>query len=88
MMKLCERGNKVEARKYRYRQKRIYIKTSSNLRRSSVPHFIESGADLRYIQELLGHKSSKTREVYTHLSIRNLSVIKNLLDNLLRGGGR
>ena len=33
---------------------------------------IETGIDLRYIQELLGHKSSNTTEIYTHVSAKNL----------------
>ncbi|MEA2053796.1 MAG: tyrosine-type recombinase/integrase [Candidatus Thermoplasmatota archaeon] len=37
---------------------------------------LESGVDLRYIQELLGYKSSKTTEIYTHASNKNLREIK------------
>lgn len=33
---------------------------------------VESGVDLRYIQELLGHKSSKTAEIYTHVSNKDI----------------
>ncbi len=41
---------------------------------------MDTGVDLRIIQELLGHKSSKTTEIYTHVSMRNLRNIKNPID--------
>ena len=52
------------------------------LRHSFATHLLESGTDLRYIQVLLGHNSTKTTELYTEVAIHNIKTIKNPLDSL------
>ncbi len=48
----------------------------------AIIHLLENGTDSRYIQEILGHQSSKTTEIYTHVPTKNIANIRSPLDGL------
>lgn len=56
--------------------------TLHSLRHAYATHLLESGTDLRLIQELLGHNSIKTTMLYTHVSKRSMLQVKSPLDFL------
>jgi site-specific recombinase XerD len=56
--------------------------TLHTLRHSFGTHLLEANTDLRYIQVLMGHSSSRTTEIYTHVSTKALKDIESPLDRL------
>lgn len=50
-------------------------------------HLLENGVDLRYIQEMLGHVSPKTTQIYAHVTKLQLARIRSPLDDLMSGEG-
>jgi site-specific recombinase XerD len=63
-------------------QKKVSV---HSLRHSFATHLLEGGVDLRYIQELLGHQSSKTTERYTHVTEKSIKNILSPLDKIMLG---
>lgn len=57
--------------------------TPHMLRHSYATHLLESGVDIRYIQELLGHNKPETTMIYTHVTTKQLTDIKSPLDALV-----